>query len=97
MVTKAVVITCASSAIIKDASAVTPNTQFFPTLASLSLRVEDGGLMHFGGAEADDGGGGLANLASFQGFQGGFRECCVELPVFGGVTIVGNYRMQRET
>src|SRR6266851_1293217 len=36
MVAKAVVMTCASSAIMKDASAVTPSTQFFPPLTSES-------------------------------------------------------------
>jgi len=45
----------------------------------------------------DDGVSALPKLASFQAFQGGVRERCVEPPVFGGVTIVGNYRMLRET
>jgi hypothetical protein len=66
-------------------------------LRYLSLRLDDGTFVHFVETEADDGSSALPKLASFQAFQGGVRERCVEPPVFGGVTIVGNYRMLRET
>ena len=59
----------------------------------LSLRLEDDTFIHFVETTADDGTGALPKLAAFQAFQSGIRERCVEPPVAGGVTIVGNYRM----
>ncbi len=41
----------------------------------------------------DDGPSPRPKLAAFQAFQSGIRERCIEPPVAGGVTIVGNYRM----
>jgi hypothetical protein len=35
----------------------------------------------------------LPGLAAFKAFQNGIRERCVEPPLAGGATIVGNYRM----
>ncbi|SHK93160.1 hypothetical protein SAMN05444159_4559 [Bradyrhizobium lablabi] len=65
-------------------------------LRYLSLRLDDGTFVHFVETEADDGTNALPQLASFQAFQSGVRERCAEPPVFGGVTIVGNYRMLNE-
>ena len=57
------------------------------------LRLEDNTFIHFVETTADDGTSALPKLAAFQAFQSGIRERCVEPPVAGGVTIVGNYRM----
>jgi hypothetical protein len=65
-------------------------------LRYLTLRLDDGTFVHFVETEADDGASALTKLASFQAFQSGVRERCVEPPVFGGATIVGNYRMLNE-
>ncbi len=59
----------------------------------LSLRLDDDTFVHFVETEAGDGGSGLPKLAAFQAFQSGIRERCIEPPLAGGVTIVGNYRM----
>jgi len=59
----------------------------------LLLRLEDDTFIHFVETTADDGTSALPKLAAFQAFQSGIRERCVEPPVAGGVTIVGNYRM----
>ena len=59
----------------------------------LSLRLEDDTFIHFVETTADDGTSALPKLAAFQAFQSGIRERCVEPPVAGGVTFVGNYRM----
>ena len=59
----------------------------------LSLRLEDDTFIHFVETTADDGTSALPKLAAFQAIQSGIRERCVEPPVAGGVTIVGNYRM----
>jgi hypothetical protein len=66
------------------------------SLRYLSLRLDDGTFVHFVETEAEDGAGALPKLASFQAFQSGVRDRCAEPPVFGGVTIVGNYRMLNE-
>ena len=62
----------------------------------LSLRLDDGGFVHFVETEASDGTSALPNLASFKAFQSGIRERCAEPPQFSGATIVGNYRMLGE-
>jgi len=59
----------------------------------LSLRLDDGTFVHFVETDAGDGTSALPKLAAFQAFQSGIRERCIEPPVAGGVTIVGNYRM----
>ena len=59
----------------------------------LSLRLDDNSFIHLVETAASDGNSGLPKLAAFQAFQSGIRERCVEPPVAGGVTIVGNYRM----
>jgi hypothetical protein len=59
----------------------------------LSLRLDDGSFVHFVETDASDGASPLPKLAAFQAFQSGIRERCVEPPLAGGVTIVGNYRM----
>jgi hypothetical protein len=63
----------------------------------LSLRLEDDTFIHFVETAADDGSSSLPKLATFQAFQSGIRERCAEPPLPKGVTIVGNYRMLRET
>jgi hypothetical protein len=62
----------------------------------LSLRLDDGTFVHFVETAASDGGSALPKLAAFQAFQSGIRERCIEPPLAGGVTIVGNYRMLGE-
>src|ERR1700694_3510886 len=57
----------------------------------LSLRLDDDTFVHL--VEAESGDSALPNLAAFKAFQSGIRERCVEPPVFGSVTVVGNYRM----
>ena len=59
----------------------------------LSLRLDDDTFVHFVETEAGDGSSALPKLPAFQAFQSGIRERCIEPPVAGGVTIVGNYRM----
>jgi hypothetical protein len=62
----------------------------------LSLRLDDDTFVHFVETEASDGSSALPKLAAFQAFQSGIRERCIEPPLAGGVTIVGNYRMLGE-
>jgi hypothetical protein len=62
----------------------------------LSLRLDDDTFVHFVEVEADSAGT-LPALAAFKAFQSGIRERCVEPPLAGSVTIVGNYRMLGET
>src|ERR1700744_1778354 len=62
----------------------------------LSLRLGDNSFVHFVETESDAEKV-IPGLAAFKAFQNGIRERCVEPPVFGDVTIVGNYRMLRET
>jgi len=59
----------------------------------LSLRLNDGTFVHFVETDSGDGPSPLPKLTAFQAFQSGIRERCLEPPVAGGVTIVGNYRM----
>jgi hypothetical protein len=61
----------------------------------LSLRLDDDTFVHFVETEAD-GADAIPKLAAFQAFQSGIRERCAELPLAGGVTIVGDYRMLSE-
>jgi hypothetical protein len=61
----------------------------------LSLRLEDDTFVHFVEAESDSANV-LPRLAAFKVFQGGIRERCIEPPLAGSVTIVGNYRMLGE-
>jgi hypothetical protein len=63
-------------------------------LRYLSLRLDDDSFVHF--VETEDGANLLTKLETFQAFQSGVRERCVELPQARGVTIVGNYRMLGE-
>jgi hypothetical protein len=65
-------------------------------LRYLSLRLDDDSFVHFVETEASDGSSVLPKLAAFKLFQSGVRERCIEPPLFGGVTIVGNYRMLGE-
>jgi len=58
----------------------------------LSLRLDDDTFVHF--VETGSGSGGaFPGLAAFKAFQNGIRERCIEPPLAGGATIVGNYRM----
>ena len=61
----------------------------------LSLRLEDDTFVHFVETESDSSNA-LPGLAAFKAFQSGIRERCIEPPLAGSVTIVGNYRMLRE-
>ena len=61
----------------------------------LSLRLEDDTFVHFVETESDSATA-LPGLAAFKAFQSGIRDRCIEPPLAGGVTIVGNYRMLRE-
>ena len=61
----------------------------------LSLRLEDGGFVHFVEAEADTAGV-LTGLPAFKAFQEGIRDRCIEPPQPGSAIIVGNYRMLSE-
>ena len=62
----------------------------------LSLRLDDNTFVHLVENESDAGNV-IPGLAAFKAFQNGIRERCVEPPLFGDVTIVGNYRMLGET
>ena len=57
----------------------------------LSLRLDDDTFVHL--VEAESGDSALPNLAAFKAFQSGIRERCVEPPVLGSASVVGNYRM----
>ena len=61
----------------------------------LSLRLEDDTFVHFVETESDSANA-LPGLAAFKAFQSGIRDRCIEPPLAGSVTIVGNYRMLRE-
>jgi hypothetical protein len=58
----------------------------------LSLRLDDDTFVHFVETEVDSANA-LPALAAFKAFQSGIRERCIEPPLAGSVTIVGNYRM----
>jgi hypothetical protein len=62
-------------------------------LRYLSVRLEDDSFIHFVETDAEDGSSALPKLASFQAFQNGIRDRCVEPPLVKGARIVGNYRM----
>ena len=62
----------------------------------LSLRLDDDSFVHFVETESDAANA-IPGLTAFKAFQNGIRERCVELPQFGDVSIVGNYRMLKET
>ena len=62
----------------------------------LSLRLDDDSFIHFVETESDSGSG-IPGLTAFKAFQSGIRERCIEPPLPGGVTIVGNYRMLSES
>ena len=60
----------------------------------LSLRLDDDTFVHL--VETEDGATPLPALDAFKAFQSGIRERCVEPPLAGNATIVGNYRMLSE-
>ena len=62
----------------------------------LSLRLDDDTFVHFVETETDAANA-IPNLAAFKAFQNGIRERCIEPPLAGGATIVGNYRMLVES
>jgi len=62
----------------------------------LSLRLEDNTFVHLVETESYSANA-LPGLPAFKAFQSGIRERCIEPPVAGGVTIVGNYRMLGES
>ena len=57
----------------------------------LSLRLDDDTFVHL--VETESGDSALPNLAAFKAFQSGIRERCLEPPVLGSASVVGNYRM----
>jgi hypothetical protein len=59
----------------------------------LSLRLEDDSFVHFVESNTEDGSSVLRKLTSFQAFQEGIRDRCIEPPVAREAVIVGNYRM----
>jgi hypothetical protein len=61
----------------------------------LSLRLDDDTFVHFVETETDSANA-LPALTAFKAFQSGIRERCIERPLAGSVTIVGNYRMLGE-
>ena len=61
----------------------------------LSLRLDDDTFVHL--VETEEGATPLPSLEAFKAFQSGIRDRCIEPPVAGGVTIVGNYRMLNES
>ena len=63
----------------------------------LTLRLEDDSFVHIVETSADDGSNPIPKLKAFQEFQDGIRERCAEPPVARGVSVVGNYRMLKET
>ena len=60
----------------------------------LSLWLDDDTFVHL--VETEDGATPLPALDAFKAFQSGIRERCVEPPLAGNATIVGNYRMLSE-
>jgi hypothetical protein len=63
----------------------------------MTVRLEDDTFIHFVESTAEDGTSALPKLATFQAFQNGIRDRCVEPPMPRSATIVGNYRMLGET
>jgi hypothetical protein len=61
----------------------------------LSLRLDDDSFVHF--VETEDGAIALPSLDAFKAFQSGIRERCIEPPLAGNVTVVGNYRVLSES
>ncbi len=65
-------------------------------LRYLSLRLEDDTFIHVVETSADQGPSPVAKLASFAAFQNGIGARCVEAPLPGAATVIGNYRMLDE-
>lgn len=63
------------------------------SLRYLSMRLEDDSFVHVVESDTEDGQSVLPKLVSFQAFQAGIRDRCIEPPLARGVVIVGNYRM----
>ena len=66
-------------------------------LRYLSLRLDDDTFIHIVETAADDGSSVLPKLSAFQAFQSGIRERCAEPPQVRQATVVGNYRMLKES
>jgi hypothetical protein len=62
----------------------------------MTLRLDDDTFVHIIETEADDGASAIPKLKSFQAFQSGVRDRCVEPPMVRHASIVGNYRMLGE-
>jgi hypothetical protein len=62
----------------------------------LCLRLDDGTFVHFAAVDSADGAHPITSLDAFRIFQSGIKERCIELPLAGDATIVGNYRMIAE-
>ena len=63
----------------------------------LSLRLSDDTFVHFSIADTQDGASPIPRLDTFRSFQAGIKERCAVPPQQTEATIVGNYRMIRET
>jgi len=57
----------------------------------LALTLGDGTFIHF--VETADGTNPLPALEAFRSFQAGIKERCIEPPLAGEATIIGDYRM----
>jgi hypothetical protein len=60
------------------------------------LQLDDGTFVHFATVESTDGAHPITSLEAFRAFQSGIKDRCMELPLSGDATIVGNYRMVGE-
>jgi hypothetical protein len=61
----------------------------------MALKLADGSFVHF--SIMDEGAPNqLVKLDTFQAFQSGIKDRCIEPPKQSDVTIVGNYRMLEE-
>jgi hypothetical protein len=60
----------------------------------VALRVGDQDFIHL--VSVDSGAESVTSQESFQRFQSGIRERCLEAPQAAEVTVIGNYRMLDE-
>jgi hypothetical protein len=63
----------------------------------LVLRLDDGTFVHFVTVDPQVAVTSIPELEAFRIFQSGHRERCIEPPQSGVATIVGNYRMLRDS
>jgi hypothetical protein len=63
----------------------------------LVLRLDDGTFVHFVTIDPKVAVTSIPELEAFRLFQSGHKDRCIEPPQSGVATIVGNYRMLRES